>query len=847
MSERHGLVNFQTTAVEGLVGVVQQVARHIVESPDRRRESALQRGVMLLQSPTGSGKTLMLSRMLEQVKGTLDQPVVWLWFAPYAGLVTQTKSALAEQASGLRVRDITEDREAQGTRDGDVFVQTWATMAANNKDARKVRRTTESQLSVDDLLEEWRSRGFLIGMVIDEAHLNFGASAKVAADFYLNVLRPDFTVLATATPSDAKLEDFEKKAGIEIASRVVIPRADVVDRGLNKLGLKLGIIKFNADDEDLVDHETATLTAAWCQHLRVKEDLEAQGISLTPLMLVQVEDQAKGGEDPVQRVRDKLRAAGVPPGAIREHTSGKPDPEFHTFAYDPEVEVLIFKVAVATGFDAPRAWTLVSVRPNRGKDFGLQIVGRIMRVHPLVRPVHGENTQLDHGYVFLSDPTMQEGLQSAVDEIKAVEESIRLLTDQLDVHEYDSTPPAHVMEAAVTYSFEAPRTVEERQLRLDSLVGRGFVHESVRSLSVERQEAAIKRGEIWSSLAGASLFGADLPTHTAPVRGVTSSPKIDPSKVHYPLRTDLGIPQALCREELPDLAYGQEFLEKVAHTFCRRADVLKLLTKAKTKAQVTLHEMFEEEGVSPDETVEFGVRFSAARIAEKAQSAFQFNDTIDPRALKTALVAELEKLADDEGHEVESKTLRRTIDFAAMREPGTLEDAVREVNSQYKQLKYDIPIESAYHGAPNLPEARLGAYGIFPEQMNNEERAFAEYLDDDRSGLVRWWLRNPESKLWATRIILPNGRRFFPDFAVGINGRSSEDGIVLVEIKDDGSSGRLHSDSNLLKIRTNHDRYGKVVWTYRETKGWAKAEYFSALDKISAMRPLEPDDFRLIL
>jgi type III restriction enzyme len=68
--------------------------------------------------------------------------VVWLWFAPYSGLVTQTREALVEQCGGLRVRDVAKDREPTGTRDGDVFIQTWATVAASNKDARKVRRTS---------------------------------------------------------------------------------------------------------------------------------------------------------------------------------------------------------------------------------------------------------------------------------------------------------------------------------------------------------------------------------------------------------------------------------------------------------------------------------------------------------------------------------------------------------------------------------------------------------------------------------------------------------------------------------------------------------------------------------
>ena len=295
-----------------------------------------------------------------------------------------------EQCAALRLRDIYSDREPLGTRDGDVFLQTWAAVAAHNKEARTVRRRKEDVLSLDDVIASLRDEGFFIGVVIDEAHLNFGASAAAAANFYLNVLKPDFTVLATATPNDEKLTQFEEKAGIEVASRIVIDRGQVVAAGLNKHGLMLGVLRFQEEDAALVDFEQATLTAGWFQHQAVRRQLQKRAIAITPLMLVQVEDQQKGGEDPVARVRDKLVQAGVAPERIKSHTSGEPDPEFHTLAYDPDVEVLIFKVAVATGFDAPRAWTLVSVRPNRGKEFGLQIVGRIMRVHPLVRPFHGK-------------------------------------------------------------------------------------------------------------------------------------------------------------------------------------------------------------------------------------------------------------------------------------------------------------------------------------------------------------------------------------------------------------------------------------------------------------------------
>lgn len=437
--DRLALATFQQEAVVGLQATVIRVAEYHTANPEHRREVALKNGVMLLESPTGSGKTLIVGRTLEGLRGELPNKCVWFWFAPYSGLVAQTRETLNQQCAGLRLRDIYTDREPTGTRDGDVFAQTWAAVAAQNKNARTVRRTKEDTLSLDDLIADLRAVGFFIGVVIDEAHLNFGASATAAANFYLETLQPDFTILATATPNDEKLQIFEEKAGIEVASRVVIDRGQVVEAGLNKRGLMLGILRFQDDDATIIDMEQATLTAAWFQHQAVQARLVERKIPVTPLLLVQVEDQQKGGEDPVARVRDKLEQAGVPLGKIKSHTSGEPDPEFHTLAYDPNVEVLIFKVAVATGFDAPRAWTLVSVRPNRGKEFGLQIVGRIMRVHPLVRPVHGQDQLLDRGYVFLTDAELQAGLSAAVEELKAVRHGMELITDQLDIVQFGNS------------------------------------------------------------------------------------------------------------------------------------------------------------------------------------------------------------------------------------------------------------------------------------------------------------------------------------------------------------------------------------------------------------------------
>ncbi|MBF0252169.1 MAG: DEAD/DEAH box helicase family protein, partial [Alphaproteobacteria bacterium] len=427
------LAGFQREAVDAIVVVVKATAAAIAKSPENRSAIALEMGTCLLQSPTGSGKTLMVGRALQELRAQLDRPTVWFWFTPYDGLAAQTRDALRKACPQVRPRDLYADREAELSRDGDVFIHTWASVAVENASSRVLRRHNERAMSVDDMIAELRARDWYIGVVVDEAHLHFRESAERAARFYLDVLRPDFTVLATATPHERHLEAFERHAGMAEISRVVIDRQSVVDAGLNKHGVMLGYLHMEDRDLTLVDPEQAILMAGWGQHSAIKDELAKNGVAISPLMLVQVEDQATGGEDPVERVRQTLLDLRIAPEKIAVHTSGQPDPDFHTLAYDDEKEVLIFKVAVATGFDAPRAWTLVSLRPGRGVEFGLQIVGRIMRVHPLLRRLHGKNRLLDRGYVFLPDPAMQAGINEAALELRAVKKGIELVTDRLDV------------------------------------------------------------------------------------------------------------------------------------------------------------------------------------------------------------------------------------------------------------------------------------------------------------------------------------------------------------------------------------------------------------------------------
>lgn len=844
-SPRHGLANYQIKAKDSLDGVIRRVVEWHQAAPDKQSEIALKDGVMLLESPTASGKTLILGRTMEGLKGSLERPVLWLWFTPFTGLVAQTRDALSEQCSGLRLRDISRDREGQLAQDGDVYVQTWSAVAANTKEARRARRSSETTPSFDDMIDEVRDRGCLIGVVIDEAHLNFGASAAVAARFYLDVIRPDFTILATATPNDEKLLDFERKAKISVGSRISIPRIEVVDAGLNKVGLKLGYLRLKEDEQDFIDPEAALLTAAWEQHKRVRSRLEERDISVTPLMLVQVENDGEG--KPVERVRAKLLEIGVPAAAIAAHTSGEPDPEFHTLAYDPDKQVLIFKVAAATGFDAPRAWTLVSVRPGIGKEFGLQVVGRIMRVHHAVRPFHKQDDLLDFGYVFLSDPETQKGLTAAADTLQAVKASISLVTDTLDVRELSNRSRA--LNAGSTDAvdrqpadFVPSASEEERQQRLEGLIAEGLVKPEATDLDATRQEQAIEVGEAWRNITQTSLFG-HLPHDAAP-RSPQPTARPAPDHVAYPMKPDLGIPTALLRELPPDPLKAGELIEEIAAEFCKDERLISLLNKRLSLAKVDLRDIFTEES---GETIDVSVRLSPELIARKAQMAFDFNDTIDRAQLKRSIVRHLMTVVRERGFDNSEIDARRAVDMTIATRPDAIKVPMKTVQSRYARTVADQPVPPALMGPKGLIKARLGAYGVFPDNMNAEERSLAEFLDADASGLVKWWLRNPENTTWAVRIMRPSGRLFFPDFCVGIKGRKTPDMIALIEVKDDGSDGRLHSQDNREKIQTVHNSYRNVFWTYRNAeKIWVRAQYDESLLDIVPRSRFEIKDMVIV-
>ncbi len=209
--------------------------------------------------------------------------MVWFWFAPFAGLVTQTGRELRAAAPGLRVRDPVADRADMGTRSGDVFVTTWASVAARNVNTRRMRVDDDIAPAIQTLLARLRAARFLIGAVVDEAHRSFRPNTE-AFRFFDTVLDPDLLMCATATPNDADVELVRLALDIARFQRVSVSRERVVDARLNKKFVRAVSFVARGVARDLVDLNETDLRKAVEQHRALKLALREAGFPIVPLL-----------------------------------------------------------------------------------------------------------------------------------------------------------------------------------------------------------------------------------------------------------------------------------------------------------------------------------------------------------------------------------------------------------------------------------------------------------------------------------------------------------------------------------------------------------------------------------
>lgn len=353
---------------------------------------------IVFKAPTGSGKTFTMSQYIKQVIDELrGADICFLWLSPGEGnLHIQSYNSLKEDLGNYPPVALL-DQEFFGSRKtidvNEVVVCNWQKLSSKDSKTgewKNILMKDKETTNFRELVKNTRERGIKIILIIDESHSR--SDAKRAFELRNDIIKPDLTIEMSATPL--------LKEG-EYNERVEVSPSEVIDQGMIKKEIIINENIANAGDENVTSQELI-MESAFNKREELKQWYKELGIDINPLVLIQI-PISEAGEDKKVFVETFLAEKGITyeNKKLALWMSGKENKinqeNWELIPNDSEVEFLVFKQAIDTGWDCPRAQILVGFRKIESMVFELQTVGRIMR---MPEAKHYLNDNLNKAYIY---------------------------------------------------------------------------------------------------------------------------------------------------------------------------------------------------------------------------------------------------------------------------------------------------------------------------------------------------------------------------------------------------------------------------------------------------------------
>lgn len=445
------LREFQKAHVSNLLTRLKQAKRDLLD------DGALQ--ALTLSAPTASGKTVMLTALIERVlfgKGGLEEfddpefPIepdaVFLWLSDSPQLNQQSLEKMNRAGSaelGGRLEPVEANFDAEHFKPGHIyFLNSQKLSVAGLLTKKGDGRQFSIWETINNTIARQKSRFYV---VLDEAHRGMRRTQSEQTQAKSIVQRFIFGNAGEINPSpivigiSATPERFNALLSQSGRTRreVNIPAHEPREAGL----IKDCILISHTHDEQPTEW---TLLAGACKEFeRISKEWQSycegnqEKHIVRPVLVIQVEDAGAGGAESESRtslaklvrvVREQLpQLTSINFGHCLE--SGKliqaagTDIRYvepHRIEHDESLRVVIFKMALTTGWDCPRAEVMMSFRRAEDATYIAQLVGRIVRT-PLARRMEG-NDLLNSVMLFLPHYDRDQ-VQTVVDRLQAEGES----------------------------------------------------------------------------------------------------------------------------------------------------------------------------------------------------------------------------------------------------------------------------------------------------------------------------------------------------------------------------------------------------------------------------------------
>ena len=363
---------------------------------------------LIFKAPTGSGKTIMMAEFLKRLVDDreIKQPFSFIWTAPRPVLTNQSKQKLENYFETSRVLQCSffEDLDDRKIEENEILFINWESI---NKVDNIYIRDNEQEFNLSKVIERTKEEGREIILIIDEIHHH--AESDISQGLR-EMIGPKLTIGVSATPKMRDPNEITEVPLEKVKIEGMIKKAIVLNENFINL-LKEGKIESSlskSSDELVID-------AALKKREELLKAFGKENTGINPLVLIQLPDRIGQTEDyqkdlVIRILKDKYKIS-TENGKLSIWLSGEHINKENVEKADSEVEVLIFKQAIALGWDCPRAQILVLFREWHSPIFSIQTVGRIMRM-PEPDKGHYQNDILNYGYVYtnLSDIEIKEDL-----------------------------------------------------------------------------------------------------------------------------------------------------------------------------------------------------------------------------------------------------------------------------------------------------------------------------------------------------------------------------------------------------------------------------------------------------
>lgn len=378
---------------------------NLKEYQERAVESLLEKGAgllrrdgirrMIFHSPTGSGKTVMVAEFLKRLADDNSvAPFACIWTAPRA-LHSQSKEKLTKYYADSHAFDCVKfsnltDRQIDESQ---ILFVNWESIRQGKN---IIIRENERDMYLGKVLENTRAAGRQIVLLIDESHYHI---SDISSELIAGIA-PNLIVEISATPILQNPDELIRVQLEDVVDEGMIKKSVVVNQGFADAVAKK---TKNAVNLTMTERsEKVVLKQALAKRVQLAEAFADNGVAVNPLMCVQLSDRKSQADQDVEDVIRRILASnGVTTenGKLAVWLSNEKANLNRLSENDSEVEVLIFKQAIALGWDCPRAQVLALFRDWKNMIFSVQTLGRIMRM-PQPDTGHYANDELNKAYVY---------------------------------------------------------------------------------------------------------------------------------------------------------------------------------------------------------------------------------------------------------------------------------------------------------------------------------------------------------------------------------------------------------------------------------------------------------------